>query len=237
MPRYRRSSCEALLPPCAQAAGQTRWSRVRTAIGRSRRLAFGGLLALALPAMLLPAADSPLTTRPAGEVRSAAGGASTRPGRRPEDIDRVMAFFRDTQPDVYEQAKILRLEDPKKFDTLIGGAIMTVNRLENMKRRNPKLFDLSMRDFQLGYETLRKAHELKRNDLSENDRKQLRAQLAAIVAEQYGVQQQVRQLELEELRQKLKALDQQLQDRQKDKDDIIRKRINDLLERSPGLAW
>jgi hypothetical protein len=194
------------------------------------------LFSLALPTLQIPAAGPHVATRPAAQPRPAPA-TQTADSRRADDIARVMEFFRVTQPDVYEQAKILRTTDPKKFDTLIGGAIMTVYRLEAMKRKNPKLFDLSMRDFQLGYETLRKSRELKRNDLAEGDRRQIRTQLAAIVTEQYDVQQQIRQTELEDLRQKLKDLDAQLRDRQKDKDNIIHKRIDDLIDRTPGLMW
>jgi hypothetical protein len=207
------------------------------------RLLAAGLLALALPPLLLPTATAQVATRPA-PASPGASSAATTPAtqsaaevRRQEEIARVMEFFRVTQPDVYEQAKILRTADAKKFDSLISGAAMTVNKLESLKRKNPKLFDLSMRDFQLHYESMRKARELKRADLAEGDRRQLKAQLGAIVAEQYDVRQQIRQTELEDLRQKLKDLDAQLHDRQKDKDNIIKNRIDDLIERAPGPMW
>jgi adenylate cyclase class IV len=57
------------------------------------------------------------------------------------------------------------------------------------------------------------------------------------VAAEFEVQQQIRQTEIEDLRQRLKDLDTSVHDKQEQKDAIIRKRTEDLLERTPGLMW
>ena len=203
----------------------------------ARIAAFWGLAlsALVLPSLMLPASTN--TTAATAPATTSQPATRTAEQRRQDDINRVMEFFRLTQPDVYAQAKIYQQTEPEKFDKLITGAIMTVNRFESMKRRNPRLFDLSMRDLQLGYESLRKAHELKRTDLSAADRNRMTQQLKEIVAAEFEIQQQIRQAEIEDLRQRLKDLDTSVRDKQEQKDAIIRKRTEDLLERTPGLMW
>jgi hypothetical protein len=181
-------------------------------------------------------AGDPPATPPAATATSPAT-SRTAEQKRQDDINRVMEFFRLTQPDVYDQALALRGSDPGKFDKLIMGALPTVNRLEVLKRKSQKLFDLSIRDLQLGYQSLRLSHELKRADLAEADRRKLSDQLKGIVAEEFDVQQQIRQSEIDDLQSKIRDLNAQVKDRQNDKDAIIGKRVEDLIEHNPRLEW
>jgi hypothetical protein len=205
----------------------------------------------AVPPPAAPPPEAPQAPQaaapPAGPSHSAASPAAAHPATAPaprtpeqkkqDDIQRVMEFFKATQPDVYEQAKALRETDPAKFEKLIGGALSTVNHLEGTRRRNPKLFELCMKDLQLNYQSLRIAHELKRTDLPSADRRQLTEQLNILVAREFDFQQQVRQLEIEDLQKKVSDLDTQVRAREGDKENIIRKRVEDLTERTPRLEW
>jgi hypothetical protein len=157
--------------------------------------------------------------------------------RRQEDIARVMEFFRLTQPDVYEQATALRGSDPAKFDRLILGALPTVNRLEGIKKKSQKLFDLSMQDLQLGYQSLRISQKLKATGMAATERVKVTDQMREIVAAEFAVQQQIRQLEIEDLQQKVKDLDNRVKDREKDQSNILQKRMNDLVDGNPKLEW
>jgi hypothetical protein len=148
-----------------------------------------------------------------------------------------MDFLKITQPDVYNQAKVLHGTDPARFDRLILSALPTVNRLEGIRRRSPQLFDLSMQDLQLGYQSLRIAQRLKRTDLTGADRANLTEQLRAVVAEEFAVQQEIRQWEIDELQEKVQELDGQVKDREADAEAIIQKRMEDLVERNPRLEW
>jgi hypothetical protein len=157
--------------------------------------------------------------------------------RKRDDIARVMEFFRLTQPDVYEQATALRVSDPAKFDRLILGALPTVNRLEGLKRKSQKLFELSMLDMQLGYQSLRISQKLKSTGMPAAERVKLTDQMREIVTADFAIQQQIRQLEIEDLQQKVKDLDNRVKDREKDQSNIIQKRMNDLVDGNPKLEW
>jgi hypothetical protein len=184
------------------------------------------LLAAALPRG--PAAGSSTTTQPS---------TRTAEEKKQEDVARVMTFLQNTQLDVYEQANALRASDPAKFDKLIADTLPTVDRLEMLKKNKPKLFELSMKDVQLNYKTLRLAHELKRADLTDADRKQIKKELQETVAQEFDVQQKIRQYELDELKGKVRKLDDQLKVRESDKGSIIQRRADDLIKGTTRSEW
>jgi len=182
-----------------------------------------------------------LATNP--QTQPATGPATTQAAtrnneqRRQDEINRAMAFFKATQPDVYEQALALRTSDPAKFDKLIMSAMPTVNRLEGMRKKNPKLFELSMLEMQLGYKSLRLAHDLKRPEMSDVERQKSAEELHQIISDEFDVQQQIRQIEIDDLQAKIKDLDDQVKARAKDKDGILQKRGKDLNGDAPRLEW
>ena len=174
---------------------------------------------------------------PTAAVSPAAPATRTAEQRHQDDINRVVEFLRITQPDVYDQARLLRVTDPMRFERLVLGALPTVNRLETTRKRSQKLFDLSMQDLKLGYQSLRIANDLKRGGLADGDRKKLTDQLKTVVAAEFEVQQQIRQFEIDDLQQKVKDLDAQVKDRDHTKNTILQKRLEDLTERTPRLEW
>ena len=178
-----------------------------------------------------------LAASPGGGPEGPEPAARTAEQRKQDDINRVMDFFKITQPDVYNQAKVLHGTDPARFDRLIMGALPTVNKLEGIRRRSQELFDLSMQDLKLGYQSLRIAQRLKRTDLTDADRANLTEQLRAVVAAEFEVQQQIRQWEINDLQEKVQDLDSQVKDREMDAETIIQKRMEDLVERNPRLEW
>lgn len=195
-------------------------------------LSLTAALTVAAGALFAGSGSTPVPAPP-----SSPPATRTSDQRRQDDINRVMEFLRVTQPDVYDQARVLRVTDPLRFDRLILGALPTVNRLETTRKRSQKLFDLSMQDLQLGYQSLRVANALKRPGLSSADRKKLTDQLGAIVTAEFEVQQQIRQFEIDDLQQKVKDLDSQVKDREQGKAAILQKRLDDLIEHNPRLEW
>jgi hypothetical protein len=196
-----------------------------------------GLAALILPtSVLLIAQDKPADSQPA-PTTAASQPAKTREQKKAEDTARVMDFFRVTQPDMYEQAKSIRDNDPASFDKMIHNALNTVNRMEELRKRNPPLFELRMKDFELAYKTLKVAKDCKRPDLAPADKDALMKQLTDLVSTQFDLRQKIRQLEIDDVQKQLATLGQQLEDRKADKDNIIKKRVDDLIETVPRLEW
>jgi len=216
----------------------------RVPISRGRAILFaGGFLACVFSSVLLLDAEArtpaSLPANASSQTRpTASQPAATRPdSQKEEEIARVMEFLRVTQPDAYEKAKTLRSQDPARFEMLVGATAPTVAKLEDIRKSSPRLFDLSMQDLTLNYKSLRLAHELKRTDLPDSDRMKFRQQLSEVVSTEFAVQQEIRQIEIDNLRQQVENLGHQLQDRQQNKDKIIDKRVGDLIEKPPRLEW
>jgi hypothetical protein len=202
------------------------------------RLLAGAALMILPATLTLSAADPPAkkTAAASSQPASTMTAAEAKEKKKQEEIDRVMDFFHKTQPDVYEQAKSLRDSDPVKFEQLVRPAINTVDRLENMRKRNPELFTLTMKDLELNYQSLRLARQLKQPDLAPADHDKIVADLSAKVTEEFAVRQQIRQKQIEDLQAQLKQLGDKLQNNETIKDVLIKKRIDDL-EKSPRLEW
>jgi hypothetical protein len=201
-----------------------------------------GLALIVLPGTLtLLAADEkprPAITPPAQVATTKPAATKPDPAKRKEEeIARVMEFFRVTQPDVYEQAKTLRETDHDKFEKLVHSAIWTVNKLEDMRKRNPRLFDLTMKDLELNYRSMRISRQLKNADLPSADRDKLTSELTGIVSSQFDLRQQIRKEEIENLKTQLKDLGDKLQKNEQVKDRLIKKRVDDLVEKPPRLDW
>jgi hypothetical protein len=199
-----------------------------------------GLAALILPTPLLLIAQekAPEPTPAAPPATTAASQpAKTREQKKAEDTARVMDFFRVAQPDMYEQAKSIRDNDPASFDKMIHSSLNMVNKLEDLRKRNPPLFELRMKDFELAYKTLKVAKDCKRPDLAPADKESLMKQLTDLVSTQFDLRQKIRQLEIDDVQKQLATLGQQLEDRKADKDTIIKKRVDDLIESVPRLEW
>jgi hypothetical protein len=198
-----------------------------------------GLALAAVPAAWLLATDTPesIVSAPPPAPGTAPATQRSADQKRQDDINRAMEFFRRTQPDMYEKAQALRTTDPAQFEKLIGSVMPTVNKFESIRRRNPKMFDLCMEDLRMCYRSLQIAHELKRSDLPAAERKQLTEQLREIVASDFDMQQKIRQMEIDDLRAKLSDLEAQVHAREDDKDALLRRRVEDLVERTPRAEW
>jgi hypothetical protein len=181
-------------------------------------------------------ATHPATTQSAAASQAAARAAKEAK-RKEDEIARVMDFFKLTQPELYEQAKTLQNTDPERFEKLVRPAVNTVNRLEELRKRSPKLFELTMKDFEFNYKSLRLARQLKRADLAGPDREKLSAELTSIVSSQFDIRQQIRQQEIEDLKNQLKDLDAKLQGNENVKETLIKKRVEDLIDKPPRLDW
>ncbi len=162
---------------------------------------FAGLALVLLPGSLtLLAEDKPKAPATSTQPATTQARKLDPAKKKEEEIARVMEFFRVTQPDVYEQAKVLQGTDPERFEKLVRPTIYTVNKLEEMKKRSPKLFELTMKDLELNYRSLRLSRQLKRADLPPADRDKLTTELTTIVSSQFDIRQQIRQEEIENLK-------------------------------------
>ena len=193
-----------------------------------------GIFALALPsALTLFAEDKPVVQATVLTPATSTSKPATQPVKnkevkKTEDIARVMEFFRLYQPDVFEKATTLQKKDPAEFERLVQPAIHTVNSLDEMKKNDPDQYKLKIEDYQLTFQAKTLAQQLHRPDITAGERDKVLADITKIVSRQFDIGQQVRQKEIEAIEEKIKKLQAQLDERDKTKDKIISRRMEDL---------
>ncbi|HUO08864.1 MAG TPA: hypothetical protein VM008_11225 [Phycisphaerae bacterium] len=155
--------------------------------------------------------------------------AKTKEQKFAEDSARVLEFFRLNQPYVYDQALSLQKSDPARFEWTVTHAIGTVKQLESLQKRNKPLFDLKLKDFELTYSCAGLRDQIKRPDISSADRDSLIKQLTDKLNEQFENGQKIRAAQIEDLKKELAECEQNLQNRAAQKDEWIKKQLDELI--------
>lgn len=168
--------------------------------------------------------------------------ASTQPVKskeeqKAENASRVLEFFRINQPYLYEPLKVLQKTDPSGFDHQVAMAINNVKRLEDLRKKNKPLFEMKMQDLELSYETIELGKQIRGTDINAADKDSLTKQLTDKLNQQFDLGQKIRQAQIDDLRRQLADCEKKLQDRANEKDDRIKKRLDDLLQTTPSNNW
>ena len=154
-----------------------------------------------------------------------------------QQINQIMDFLKSTEPDVYKKALILRHSDPAKFNILIAEAAPNFACLERMRKTDPKLLSLTLQDLADTHESFRIAGELRQPRLPPPMAQLLRARLQQVVAAQFDIRQQIRMHELNALVKKINELKTQLKHRETQRQQIIARRVAQLIGKPPSVNW
>jgi len=147
-----------------------------------------------------------------------------------QDLDAAHAIVARLYPELAERLNVLRDEDPRQFKQTLERRFPRVRFLVDLEKRDPAMFELRMTDISLDRQTEALALQLREaRDADDKDRyEDLREAIKAKVAEHFDVRQQIREMEIEKLKQKLEELEERLDDRDDDRKDLIEQRVNEL---------
>ena len=109
--------------------------------------------------------------------------------------------------------------------------------LEELQQSDPVLFKFTLQDLAYTHRSFQLANQLRQPGLSPDDQQNLREQLIRVVTEQFDLRQQIRQHELDLLTTKINDLKDQLEQREKQRQSIIQKRVDDLVGNPPSADW
>lgn len=155
----------------------------------------------------------------------------------PQQINQIMDFLKATEPDVYKKAEILRRSDPQQFARLITEAAPNFARLEHLRKTDPKLLHLTLQDLADTHESFKLAGELRQPGLPPSAMQLLRTRLRQVVTAQFDLRQQIRLHELNELVKKINELKAQLKHRKTQRQEIIQRRMAQLIGKPPSVNW
>jgi uncharacterized protein YPO0396 len=103
---------------------------------------------------------------------------------------------------------------------------------ESLKTRDPELYNAMQQDRDLERQSRDQAEQYRR--ASKGEQSKIKETLAAIVDKHFAVRQQLRSLEVKRLEQQVKQLHDRIDEREKNRKDIVSKRIADLTATDEG---
>ncbi|MEM9915205.1 MAG: hypothetical protein AAF911_09595 [Planctomycetota bacterium] len=147
-----------------------------------------------------------------------------------EEVDAAYRIVVQLYPDLAERLDALRDEDPRRFKQTLERRFPRVRFLVQLQQRDPEMFDLRMADISLDQQTDALAKQLRDARAADDEDRydELRDQIEAKVTEHFDVRQQIRAREIEMLKARLEELEQDLDDRDDDRKDLIEVRVNEL---------
>jgi len=183
--------------------------------------------------LLLTLAFLPLGLLLAQENESARGQAEP-PGRgarppmavTPERESAVMTFVERNHPALKDVLASLKSNRPKEYEKAIRDIYQTSERLANIKERDPKLYDLELKNW-----TLRSQIQLLTAQMVMVGTDEIRAQLRKLLNEQMDVRAEMLRLEQQRAQERLTRIDDELSKIGSDREKRVEKQL-DLLMRS-----
>lgn len=132
-------------------------------------------------------------------------------------IEDLLAFVQEHFPIRYEQLNTLRESDAEGFVRRIRQMAPRIGRMRELFERNPENAQLMVREQKLGFEIQRRVdHYFEAGETLQ--REELRDEIRSLVEERLGVQHKLRELEVERLERRLRAVKKTL-DRDRDRRD------------------
>ncbi len=167
------------------------------------------------------------------------GWHGRRGGRRPmteAEAREAYAVIEELRPDLIDHVHQLREGDHRRFGELIDRRFPAVRYLVDLKRDDPAVYDLRIRDLRLTRETRDLARRVRDANGAdrEDDADDLTEELEERVAEHFDVRQSLRERELERLRERLEAMEEELDERSDDRGDLIEERVDALVGEGDG---
>jgi hypothetical protein len=159
----------------------------------------------------------------------------------------ALNFYKDYLPEAYNFITIVKNKDPKAYnDNYRQRMIDNTRRLSDMKRDRPEWFEPSVADSRYSFRTLQLSKDLHSPDptWTPADIDKKKAELKEVASLQFDVRQELRKLQLKEqqnrmleIQQSLKAMQDQLDNREKQNDEIINNHIEQIMKPKPNTDW
>jgi len=154
---------------------------------------------------------------------------------RGEELDEAIEILRELHPQLAERLEQARENHPDRIGPMIHREYPRLRQFLDLKRREPKLFELRIRDVKLERASRDLAHQIREAEQIDDAEQAtvLRGQLSEVAAEHFDVRQAARAYEIEMLKRRIEKLEAALQEHHQQRDEMIERRISDLL--APGI--
>jgi len=139
----------------------------------------------------------------------------------------------DLHPEAAQRAEAAMEDNPREVRRLLGSRWRLLQRMADLRRSDPEMYDLRTADLRLARRAIEVAASIRQSrqagEAVDNDDRLDR--LRELVAERFEVRTQIRRLELAQIERRLNELQRDFNDRTASRDALIDTQIDDLLNR------
>lgn len=188
-----------------------------------RRLAF--LVLLLAPLGQLAAQDTS-----ANDAKRGAGDSKPPMAITPERESAVMTFVERNHPALKDLLGSLKTSRPKEYERAIRDLYQTSERLANLKERDPRLFELELKNW-----TLRSQIQLLAAQMAMSSSDDIRSKLRELLSAQLDVRAEILRLDRERAQERLQKVEADIAKVEADREKHIERQL-DLLMKSAAQA-
>lgn len=153
-----------------------------------------------------------------------------------EQVQVVLSVLKDRRPELGDRLEAWWHKSPDRVREMLARKGDRLRRLTDLKERDPKLYDLRLRDARLSQQS----HDLaQRITHAGEDPKTdaLRKKLRTLLGEHFQVRHEIRERRLERLQEKIADSRNEIDARREMKGELIEARYNDLVKDPDRLGW
>lgn len=174
-----------------------------------------------------------------------------RPDRdeTPVDIEKVKEFLKEMDPRQAEMFQELqrklgskdlgpdqREELTRRMNEILRGVSHQMREMEEMKKRNPEEYERMMKMHKLERESMELAEKMRKAE-SGTDKGAIKDKLKTVLGELFDLREANRTHEVEMLEKRLKELKETMEKRKQNRDQIIERRLGELMGKEDSMNW
>lgn len=156
----------------------------------------------------------------------------------PEAIDHAIEIIKLMHPDMHERLDHAQQHNPVRLKQMIQRRPI-VQHLVELRRIDPEMFELRIREIQLKHitEQLAEQYRHKAKQGQEQEAQDLQNQLKEMVAEHFEVRQELRAQKVHRIERELAQLGGEIQQRSQKRNELIQKRVDKLVGETQEPTW
>jgi len=154
-----------------------------------------------------------------------------------EQEEAALEHVKATYPEErYQKLQDLKGTRPAIYNRLVQKAYQEMQYLENLKERDPEMYEAMKEKRELEIQTKQLVDQYK-NTENETEKVNLKNQISELLNKIFDIRQENRQKEIERLEKRLAEAKENNKKRLQNKDEIIAERLEDLLGKQDWMRW
>jgi len=153
-----------------------------------------------------------------------------------EEYEALLKFYQQIDPDIRTKMAKLKVDEPYMHQHMLGHLYEEQIFLARLEKEAPERYKeaIEMRRLSAGTE---KMAELYRQTDDDSEKKKIETDLRHILAQLFDLREKEKAQEIERIRSRLGKLEQEMQERRKNREIIINNRLNELTGKRVHYEW